>query len=103
VSVITVPLVAVFNFEDTMNSNRSFLFRGQDGVYIAYPLTEGDQTGFKWKHRVEFLFSQVFGTASVLATTAAVYYLLVGNGPYCVAGAVLSSICTSLFIRRIAH
>jgi hypothetical protein len=80
----------------------SFIFQGSgDTMYVAYPLNTEDQSKWRWHRRVEFLFSQIFGTCAVLATSAAVWYLLDGNGPLCVASAVLASVCSSYFWSRV--
>jgi hypothetical protein len=81
----------------------AFIFKGPDGMYVAYPLHEKDQAKWRWHNRVEFLFSQIFGASAVLATSATVYYLLAGDAPRCVASAVLSSVCSSLFWTRVKH
>lgn len=81
--------------------SRSFIFSGSDGMYVAYPLGDAGFNAVRWQRRVEFLFSQIFGTCGALATSASVYYLLIGDAPYCVASAVLSSFCFSLFWKRV--
>ncbi len=84
------------------NAN-GIIFNTNDGFYFAHKLSHDpfcDQRGVA-QRVVEFLFSQIFGASAVLATSAAVWYLLAGNGPACVASAVLSSVCSSYFWRRI--
>ncbi len=86
------------------STNNPILFNTNDGYYAAYKLTRDPFFGPPppWIQRaVEFLFSQIFGASAVLATSAAVWYLLAGNGPACVASAVLSSVCSSYFWQRI--
>lgn len=53
---------------------------------------------------VEILFAQIFGTSAVLATCAAVWYLLVGDAVSCVISALVASISSTWFqfkLRRI--
>ena len=86
-----------------MSDKRSFIFSGHDGMYVAYPLSDDVARQSRAQRRVEFVFSQIFGTSSVLSTSVAVWYMLNGNAALCVAGAVLSSFCTSLFWKRLSH
>ncbi len=82
-------------------SDGSFIFAGKDCMYVAYPLSNRHLPS-KVQQLAEFGFSQIFGASSVLATCATFHYLREGDTALCIAGAVLSSFCTSLFYKRIA-